>query len=579
MRSFASLAILFVTMAVATLHGQSSDPATLYQQAVRREMVLRQELDAAPGGRPGGLVLERIRILVGSYDDLDRLFAKSEISDDALSHGGLLAADAFAKFGEPVDRDTALRLLKTLATRFPSSALARQATARVRMLDAIRPSAPPVAVTTIAKAPAPTPTPAAAEPPASPAPTTRPPAASAASSLAPARAVSNSTVTLQTIQRELLDDVFRVTLELDREVGFYDERIEGPPRVFIDLANTRAAESLKDATIPFPEGPVKQVRIGRQLNNRTRVVLDLNGAGSHSVYAVYNPYRIVIDFPRAPEGTAPVLQTQSQAVATPARAPMVMASNASRSAPLATPPRTASPADARPAPTPPPQNANGSFSLARQLGLGVTRIVVDPGHGGHDPGGRGNGIAEAALVLDVAMRLEQLLTKQQNFEVVLTRRTDAYVSLEERTALANRSDADLFLSIHANASTAASARGIETYFLNFASNPEAEAIAARENAGSAKSMRHLPDIVQAIAMNNKLDESRDFATMVQSTLYDQLRRTNKTLKNLGVKQAPFMVLVGAQMPSVLAEISFMSNSAEADRKSTRLNSSHSQISY
>jgi N-acetylmuramoyl-L-alanine amidase len=189
-------------------------------------------------------------------------------------------------------------------------------------------------------------------------------------------------------------------------------------------------------------------------------------------------------------------------------------------------------------------------------------VVIDPGHGGHDPGARVNGISEAALVLDVAARLEDLL-KKQNVEVVLTRRSNGYVALEERTALANKSDADLFLSIHANASTVQSVRGVETYFLNFASNPEAEAIAARENAGSAKSMRHLPDIVQAIAMNNKLDESRDFATIVQSTLYQQLRRTNKTLKNLGVKQAPFMVLVGARMPSVLAEISFMSNRAEA----------------
>ena len=128
------------------------------------------------------------------------------------------------------------------------------------------------------------------------------------------------------------------------------------------------------------------------------------------------------------------------------------------------------------------------------------------------------GSAEAALVLDVATRLEELL-KKQDVEVVLTRRTNAYVALEERTSLANRSDADLFLSIHANASTATSARGVETYFLNFAPNPEAEAIAARENAGSARSMRHLPDIVQAIALNNKLDESRDFATIVQSTLY------------------------------------------------------------
>ena len=155
------------------------------------------------------------------------------------------------------------------------------------------------------------------------------------------------------------------------------------------------------------------------------------------------------------------------------------------------------------------------------------------------------------------------LLKKEKVEVVLTRHTNAYVALEERTALANRSNADLFLSIHANASTVPAARGIETYFLNFAANTEAEAIAARENAGSARSMRHLPDIVKAIALNNKIDESRDFATIVQSTLYQELRKTNRTLKNLGVKQAPFMVLVGATMPSVLAEISFMSNNAEA----------------
>jgi N-acetylmuramoyl-L-alanine amidase len=122
--------------------------------------------------------------------------------------------------------------------------------------------------------------------------------------------------------------------------------------------------------------------------------------------------------------------------------------------------------------------------------------------------------------------------KNEHIDVVLTRRADAYVALEDRTALANRSDADLFLSIHANASTASEAHGIETYFLNFAVNDEAEATAARENAASARSMRHLPFIVQAITLNNKIDESRDFATIVQSTLYQQLRKTNRTLKNL-----------------------------------------------
>jgi N-acetylmuramoyl-L-alanine amidase len=146
---------------------------------------------------------------------------------------------------------------------------------------------------------------------------------------------------------------------------------------------------------------------------------------------------------------------------------------------------------------------------------------------------------------------------------VLTRRNNTYVALEERTAIANRSSADLFLSIHANASANASARGFETYFLNFAPNPEAEAIAARENAGSSKTMGNLPDIVKAIAMNNKIDESRDFASMLQQAMNAQLRKADRSARNLGVKQAPFMVLVGATMPSALAEVSFLTNRQEA----------------
>ena len=534
----AGIVCALLTAVVAALHSQSSDPATLYQQALRREAVLRQELEAGRPGAPGGVVLERIRVLVGSYEDMARLFATSDAGDDSLSHAGLLAADAFARFGESVDRDTALRNLKSLPARFPASPLLKEAAARVRSLEGAKPQ-PPAAKT----APAP---------------------ASTATSTRAEASPASSMVMLRAIRREALSDTLRVTLELDREVSFYDERIEGPPRVFVDLPNTRAVDALKDATIPYPDGPVRQVRVGRQLNARTRVVLDLNGAGSHSVYAVYNPYRIVIDIERLTAGAASVIPTQRAALGTrPARAPLVMASNASKAAPVIAPtPRETSGADARPAQSAPPHNSIGGLSIARPLGLGVTRIVIDPGHGGHDPGARGNGISEAALVLDVATRLEALLRKE-NVEVVLTRRTNAYVALEERTALANRSDADLFLSIHANASTVPAARGIETYFLNFAPNPEAEAIAARENAGSSKSMRHLPDIVQAIALNNKIDESRDFATIVQSTLYQGLRKTNRTLKNLGVKQAPFMVLVGATMPSVLAEISFMSNSVEA----------------
>ena len=213
-------------------------------------------------------------------------------------------------------------------------------------------------------------------------------------------------------------------------------------------------------------------------------------------------------------------------------------------------------------PVAPNANSDGRFSLARQLGLGISRIVLDPGHGGHDPGARGNGINEAELVLDVAQRLRRLLEKQPGVEVAMTRDADVFIPLEERTAFANRQGADLFLSIHANASVNNRARGVETYYLNFASNPEAEAVAARENSASARSMHNLPDIVRAIALNNKIDESRDFASMVQRSMVRRLSARNRQLRDLGVKQAPFVVLIGAGMPSVLAEISFITNKQE-----------------
>ena len=217
-----------------------------------------------------------------------------------------------------------------------------------------------------------------------------------------------------------------------------------------------------------------------------------------------------------------------------------------------------------PAPVAPPaKNLAGGFSIARQLGLGVSRIVIDPGHGGHDPGAQGKGVTEAELVLDVALRLEKLLQKIPGVEVVLTRRDDDFVPLQERTAIANREGADLFLSIHANASASGQARGIETYYLNFADNLSAASVAARENAASGQAMGALPDFVKAIALNNKLNESRDFATFVQRSMLERLRATNKTVKDLGVKQAPFVVLIGAAMPSVLAEISFVTNPQDA----------------
>jgi N-acetylmuramoyl-L-alanine amidase len=221
--------------------------------------------------------------------------------------------------------------------------------------------------------------------------------------------------------------------------------------------------------------------------------------------------------------------------------------------------------DPPPTPEPPAANRAGSYSLARQLGLGARRVVIDAGHGGHDPGtiGRG-GLQEKELVLDVALRLERLVRQELGTDVVLTRSTDVFVPLEERTAIANSRGADLFLSIHANSSRNPSARGIETYFLNFAQSPHAEAVAARENAISTATLKDLQNLVKAITLNSKIDESRDFAASLQENMVSGVRAQH-AVPDRGVHTAPFYVLIGANMPAVLAEIAFVSNPEDEKR--------------
>jgi N-acetylmuramoyl-L-alanine amidase len=208
--------------------------------------------------------------------------------------------------------------------------------------------------------------------------------------------------------------------------------------------------------------------------------------------------------------------------------------------------------------------ADGETSLVRALGLKIGRIVIDPGHGGHDSGTLGaNGIQEKDVVLDVALRLGQLLHDRLGSEIIYTRSDDTFIPLETRTAIANKAQADLFLSIHANSSPDASARGVETYYLNFTSSPDALETAARENAVSDQSIHQLSDLVKKIALKDKIEESREFAGDVQQGLYGGLQKGNAGLKDRGVKKAPFVVLIGANMPSILAEISFVTNEKDA----------------
>ncbi|HET9695371.1 MAG TPA: N-acetylmuramoyl-L-alanine amidase, partial [Terriglobales bacterium] len=212
---------------------------------------------------------------------------------------------------------------------------------------------------------------------------------------------------------------------------------------------------------------------------------------------------------------------------------------------------------------------NGDRSLIRALGLKIGRIVVDAGHGGHDTGTIGpNGLREKDLVLDVALRLGKLLEDRLGADVVYTRDDDTFIPLETRTAIANQQQADLFISIHANSSNDETARGVETYYLNFTSSRDALEVAARENAVSEKSIHELQDLVKKIALKEKIEESREFALDVQNSLHGGLASKAPAIRDRGVKKAPFIVLIGANMPSILAEISFISNPTDEKKLTT-----------
>jgi N-acetylmuramoyl-L-alanine amidase len=535
-----------------------------FEAAAAKDEKVRVLLTNFTDKTPPSDLVSQVSQVMTSFETIVRRFPTSGYADNALWHAASLADAAYQRFSRGEDRDRATRFYRWLVQEYPGSPLVKQANAKIATLTRPAlatpvPAAPAAPMPNLPAAAAPVPVPAAAT------------VAAAAPSAEPA--------TLTGIHRVVLPDAVRITLELDREVRYREERLAGPSRLFFDLKNVQLTPALLDKVLSYNSDIVSKIRVGRHPDNTVRVVLDFEEVSKHSVFTLYSPFRLVIDAERvvartvtaptvvAPVSTppAPVAVAASPAeikkpapVAIVDAPPLVPIVETPEPPPLVssrTPPPAASP-------TTPSANVAGGFSIARQLGLSVSRIVIDPGHGGRDPGTPAKGLTEAALTLDVALRLEKLLQKELGVEVVLTRRTDVYIPLEERTAIANRHNADLFLSIHANSSRNTSAKGIETYFLSFASSPEAEAVAARENSASEREMHQLPDIIRAITLNNKLDESRDLAGMVQDSLVGTLRKSNKDVRSRGVKKAPFVVLIGAAMPSVLAEISFITNKQE-----------------
>ena len=366
---------------------------------------------------------------------------------------------------------------------------------------------------------------------------------------------SDTPVVVKAIRHWSSADVTHVAIDLSGPVKYKFAHLVNPERLYFDLSEVKVAPAASAKRFEKQDGFLTNIRVGDVEKGTARVALDLDQPVEYSVNLVPEPYRLEIVFHR----TEPARE-QAAAATLPSISidqPKVVGSEASSGVRLAqVSPEAEQQAfsgahEARP-------DGNGERTLVRALGLKIGKIVIDPGHGGDDHGTMSpDGLLEKDVVLDVALRLGKLL-QNLGAEVIYTRATDRYLPLEARTAIANREQADLFISLHANSSPDRDARGVESYYLNFTTSPEALEVAARENTVSRRPMNELRDLVQKIAQQNRIAESHEFAADVQGAMAHDLSGE----RNRGVREAPFIVLTGANMPAILTEISFMSNAQD-----------------
>ena len=326
----------------------------------------------------------------------------------------------------------------------------------------------------------------------------------------------------------------RIVIDADRETDFShrllkkDPTIQKPQRLYIDLDRSRLGKGIQKF-VPINDELLSDARAGQYTAESVRIVVDIKSFKNYKIFSLKNPFRIVLDVWGQDADTQVAGRTTAPLQPTAGKLP--------------------------------------PGAIARQLALGVSRIVIDPGHGGKDYGAPGylKGVHEKNVVLEIAKRLARKVESELNCDAVLTRTTDRYLTLEERTAIANTQNADLFVSIHTNAVRNSKAYGIETFFLNLATDDDAIRVAARENATSAKNISDLQSILNDLMQNAKINESSRLAAMVQSEMSLHLKSKYDYIRSKGVKQAPFYVLLGAQMPAILVETSFISNPRECKR--------------
>ncbi|MDY7037969.1 MAG: N-acetylmuramoyl-L-alanine amidase [Thermodesulfobacteriota bacterium] len=330
----------------------------------------------------------------------------------------------------------------------------------------------------------------------------------------------------------------RVVIDLANPVKYVsdilreDQKLRKPRRLYVDLIKTYVSADI-ESSIPIRDGLLQRARAGQYKKDTVRVVLDINSVSGHKIFHLHDPFRIVVDV-RGIEKTVKKAKQTSKAHKRHARKGIRRI-----------------------------EKPEKTVSLARQLGLSVKRIVIDPGHGGKDPGCYlKGGIKEKNIVLSLAKILARKMKKRLGCDVLLTRNKDVFLSLERRTAFANMKKADLFISLHINAHKQKGIRGLETYFLNMATDKRAVMVAARENATSHKNISDLQTILNDLMLNTKINESSRLAYEVQNGIVSSARQKYKRVKSLGVKQAPFYVLIGAEMPAILIETGFITNPTE-----------------
>ncbi|MCI5141589.1 MAG: N-acetylmuramoyl-L-alanine amidase, partial [Candidatus Electrothrix sp. ATG1] len=376
------------------------------------------------------------------------------------------------------------------------------------------------------------------------------------------------TVDVLPVQYWSSDNYSRVVIKSSKPVSYHasllDQQNGMPHRLFIDFKKSYISPQYR-SPVSIEDGLLKRIQTSQLDATTVRVSLDTDSIADYKVFNLKDPFRVVVDV-RGGRGRAlrvPKKKVVPQIIAD--IKPLVV--QAKKEGGIETKPekiitprkRKTVPRFAKAEKT----LARESLTLAQQLGLGVRRIVIDPGHGGKDPGAVGFGLKEKDIVLKVAKKIKRILEEKKGYEVLLTRDSDVSLSLEERTAIANTKEADLFLSIHVNAHPEEAVRGVETFYLNLATHTEAMRVAALENATSTHNMSEMQDILSELMQNEKINESSQLAGFVQRNVVNGLKKNNFYVNDLGVKQAPFYVLIGAEMPAILAEISFITNPEEA----------------